>query len=69
MINNLIYVFLVGHFLSLDKYIAEHIHLFGLTFSTVFIQINGAALVATLFTMVWNYNGYKKFVFKAEAHE
>jgi putative flippase GtrA len=63
LINNLVYIFFVGRLLSIDTYLSSHIHLFGVSLSPIFVQINGAAFVATLCTMVWNYNGYKKFVF------
>jgi len=32
--------------------------------SSDFIQINGSAVIATLFSMVWNYTGYRLIVFK-----
>jgi putative flippase GtrA len=34
--------------------------------STDFIIVNASAAIATLFGMIWNYNGYKYFVFKKE---
>lgn len=38
--------------------------LFGATFSQEFIQLNTAKVTATLATMVWNYQLYKRIVFK-----
>ena len=42
----------------------------GIRFSASFVGINLSNTIATLAVMVWNYNGYKSFVFKeAPRHE
>jgi putative flippase GtrA len=39
-----------------------------ITLSPSFIDINLSNAVASLFVMIWNYNGYRIFVFNAERH-
>jgi putative flippase GtrA len=36
----------------------------GITFSKDFIDINVSTVMGAMVAMVWNYNGYRLFVFK-----
>lgn len=38
-------------------------------FSSDFIDVNLSNLIASLFVMAWNYNGYRLLVFKGERHD
>ena len=44
--------------------ITRYLRDFGLNISTDFVQINASAIIATVFSMVWNYTGYRKIVFR-----
>ena len=64
VINNAVYIFslaiLENHVLGLSHMIAHT----GLVLSTSFITVNGSAAIATVFSMVWNYNAYNRIVFR-----
>jgi putative flippase GtrA len=40
----------------------------GIHISRDFVDVNLSNVIASLFVMVWNYNGYRLFVFKAKRH-
>jgi putative flippase GtrA len=62
---NLVYIIMLrilnGHEAQLQNLIND---VTGLRFSKDFLQINLSTLVGSLVAMFWNYNGYKRFVFK-----
>ncbi len=65
VINNAVYILalsvLKGHF-SYD--VSNWLRDAGIKLSRDFIEINCSALIATVFSMVWNYTGYRKVVFR-----
>ncbi|HUC89425.1 MAG TPA: GtrA family protein [Patescibacteria group bacterium] len=54
-----------GHTLGISNVIHGLIRI---RLSDTFIDVNLSNLVASLGVMVWNYNGYRLFVFKGERH-
>ena len=64
LINNAVYIVmlaLLGHYSHL---IVQAGRAIGVQLKPSFVQINGSAIVATFFSMVWNYCGYQKVVFR-----
>jgi putative flippase GtrA len=73
VINNAIYILSLAALGHYADSIARTLSDLGPKIGSSFVLINGSAAIATLFSMVWNYNGYKRIVFrtvtKEEAHE
>lgn len=68
IINNGVYILALA---ALKNHVSHDVSSWisgmGLKLSPDFIDINGSAIIATLFSMVWNYTGYRKIVFTEKA--
>lgn len=65
VVNNLVFIMSLRLFYALSVSLSLTLGKSGINIRQDFIQINLSATVATLFSMFWNYNGYKRIVFKS----
>jgi len=64
LVQNVIYAVFVGLLKNRLDPLAHLAHsITGVTFANSFLDINVSNLIASAFAMVWNYNGYRWFVF------
>ena len=69
LVQNSVYALGISLLRGHEAHIASLLRsLTGIQFSHDFIDINLSNVVASLFVMAWNYNGYRIFVFKGERH-
>ncbi len=65
---NLVYIACVALLEHHDAWIVQLIHsVIGLQVAQSFVEINLSTAIGAVVAMVWNYNGYKLFVFKGAA--
>ena len=68
-ILNLVYICCVALLERHGLWLVQLIHATtGLHLSQSFIEINLSTVIGAIVSMVWNYNGYKLFVFKNAGH-
>lgn len=66
LVQNLVYASLLHILQDNTQNLSEGIkNITGIFLNKDFIQINTSNLVASLATMIWNYNGYRLLVFKS----
>jgi len=67
---NIVYVIFVAYLNDHGAWLTQTLNnLTGLKFEQNFIDINLSTVIGAAFAMVWNYNGYKIFVFKSKERE
>jgi len=66
ILNNTIYALSINAFRTYDVSISHQLHSLNIPISPSFVSINGSAAIATIFSMLWNYNWYKKVVFNSK---
>jgi putative flippase GtrA len=67
LLNNAVYIYMLHVIDGAPSYfLAAVLAHIGLPFGADFVHINLSAVVATLFSMVWNYLGYRMVVFRKE---
>lgn len=65
LIHNAAYALTLNLLNNNEQFIVDIVHtITGVTLSNDFVDINVSTVVGAIFAMVWNYNGYKWFVFK-----
>lgn len=64
LVNNVVYILSLSVLRTYSYDITSVLRHLHLKAAPDFIEINGSAAVATLFSLAWNYNGYRKIVFK-----
>lgn len=65
LIHNAVYAFSLALLSNWDQQLSTILHtVLGISFSKDFIDINVSTVMGAMVAMVWNYNGYRLFVFK-----
>ncbi len=69
VVLNLVYAGVVSILARHDQWLIGLVHsTTGITLAESFVDINLATVVGAVVAMVWNYNGYRIFVFKGAPH-